>query len=125
MPMIDITKGDNKTEDVVDREDTVQQMETAVNVFCEHLMVKHNQFDEKATFDELINYISKYQRILYSPISNKIYSFYEKNEGNTIIKHSCCSCNGNYNNIGKYKKFSIKGNVKIRYKQKYRSCRNN
>ena len=78
MPMIDITKGDNKTEDVVDREDTVQQMETAVNVFCEHLMVKHNQFDEKATFDELINYISKYQRILYSPISNKIYSFYEK-----------------------------------------------
>ena len=25
MPMIDITKGDNKTEDVVDREDTVQQ----------------------------------------------------------------------------------------------------
>ena len=33
MPMIDITKGDNKTEDVVDREDTVQQMETAVKCF--------------------------------------------------------------------------------------------
>ena len=85
MPMIDITKGDNKTEDVVDREDTVQQMETAVNVFCEHLMVKHNQFDEKATFDELINYISKYQSILYSPISNKIYSFYEKNDSTDSI----------------------------------------
>lgn len=48
-------------------------------------MVKHNEFSQENAFDELQRYIVQYDRILYSPISNIIYSAYENSQEEELI----------------------------------------
>ena len=84
MPTIDLEKGKSKSEDFRQEENT-QAMQTAIDDFFKHLMVKHNEFSQENAFDELQRYIVQYDRILYSPISNIIYSAYENSQEEELI----------------------------------------
>lgn len=84
MPTIDLTKGKNESESYVQEEQT-QKMQTAINIFFNHLVVKSDQFNKEKAFDELQKYIMLYDRILYSPISNIIYSTYENSQEEELL----------------------------------------
>lgn len=75
MPKINLTKGKDGLEKP-DMEE-IQEMEVGMKAFVECLQVKNDIFKEEDAFDELKNYIMRYDRILYSSISNIIYSAYE------------------------------------------------
>lgn len=45
-----------------------------ISLICASLLSKNNEFNEKKCFDCILNYIKKYDRILYAPISGTIYS---------------------------------------------------
>ena len=60
-------------------------MQAAINEFFNHLVVKHDGFDKGKAFDELQRYIMQYERILYSPISNIIYSAYENSQEEELL----------------------------------------
>lgn len=55
----------------------LQEMEYALRKFFQRLAQTNEQFDAEHAFDELFNYITLYDRILYSTISNIIYFDYE------------------------------------------------
>ena len=76
MPEIDPVKCYPST-DVEIPEDRTQKMQLEINKFFKHLMISHEQFESEGAFRELLSYIQEYDRILYSPISNIIYSSYE------------------------------------------------
>ena len=84
MPTIDLSKGKNDEEECIQEEQT-KAMQAAINDFFNHLAVKHDQFSNKKAFDELQSYIMQYDRILYSPISNIIYSAYENSQEEEMI----------------------------------------
>lgn len=84
MPTIDFEKGKDESEDGRLEENT-QAMQAAINDFFNHLVVKHDEFSKKRAFEELQNYIIQYDRILYSPISNIIYSAYENSREEELI----------------------------------------
>ncbi|MCQ2322538.1 MAG: hypothetical protein MJZ47_02835 [Bacteroidales bacterium] len=56
--------------------DHIQEMENAISSFFAKLEKPNEQFDPEGTFDALLNYITIYERILYSTISNIIYKRY-------------------------------------------------
>ena len=85
MPTIDLAKGEKKLNAGPIQEDKTQKMQEAVKLFIEHLQIRHDQFDRVKAFEELYEYIIRYDRILYSPISNIIYSFYEDDMDNDIM----------------------------------------
>lgn len=85
MPAIDLAKGEKKLNAGPIQEDKTQKMQEAVKLFIEHLQIRHDQFDRVKAFEELYEYIIRYDRILYSPISNIIYSFYEDDMDNDIM----------------------------------------
>ena len=84
MPAIDLEKGKNESEDCRQEENT-QAMQGTINDFFNHLVVKHDEFSKEKAFDELQRYIMQYDRILYSPISNIIYSAHENSQEEELI----------------------------------------
>ena len=84
MPAIDLSKGKSESVDYIQEEKT-QAMQAAINEFFNHLVVKHDGFDKGKAFDELQCYIMQYERILYSPISNIIYSAYENSQEEELL----------------------------------------
>lgn len=54
----------------------LKEMQMDVIRFCEMLMNEIEEFDVEVTFKFLYDYIKKHHRILYSEISNQIYSCY-------------------------------------------------
>lgn len=61
--------------------------EKAITDFFNGLL-EDEKFDEKDSFDKLLNYITTYNRIFYSPISSKIYNCHNYQgveEANTMI----------------------------------------
>lgn len=58
--------------------DATEAKAAAIVSFFKLLQVECSVFDEKNAFDCLKEYISKYGRILYAPISNEIYNCYDK-----------------------------------------------
>ena len=67
------------------QEDKIQKMQNSISMFFNHLMIKHDQFNAEKAFDELQDYVKLYDRILYSPISNIIYSSYENGQSDDLI----------------------------------------
>lgn len=58
-----------------------QDMDMAITKFIKQLEMPNEQFNEEEVgkaFDELCEYISKYERVLYSPISNTIYATFRQ-----------------------------------------------
>lgn len=82
MPAINLTKGDQKvkTSDV----GGIQKMEVGMKTFVDCLQVKNNEFQAEEAFEKLRSYIIRYDRILYSSISNIIYSAYENSGGEDL-----------------------------------------
>lgn len=56
------------------------EMSESMNGICRELLIQNNEFIEKNVFESLCDYISKYDRVLYAPISNMIYDIYEKHD---------------------------------------------
>lgn len=83
-PKINISKTttprDNNNHDI--RDERVNAIEKFFNGIC----VDNKSFDVKASFNELQKYIGKYDRILYSPISNVIYNCYDHNAADEAEK---------------------------------------
>lgn len=64
--------------------DVSQTMQKSFNDFLEKIKVKQNDFDEEKAFKELINYVKIYEKVLYSSISNLIYSAYDNKQEDYI-----------------------------------------
>lgn len=79
MPIINPYKGkpESDTHSKSNKEEKTQKMQTAITDFFSYLLVAHDKFENEKAFDKLQQYIEKYDRILYSPISNIIYSAYD------------------------------------------------
>lgn len=79
MPIINPYKGkaESGTHFETAKEEKTQEMQTAITAFFSYLLISHDRFESEKAFDALLQYIEKYDRILYSPISNKIYSSYD------------------------------------------------
>lgn len=56
-----------------------EKMATEITTFCNLLFMNSNDFNVEETFAALLEYIKKYDRILYSEISLKIYNSYDDN----------------------------------------------
>lgn len=60
--------------------DIIQKKTKAIVAFLQHLYADKNTFDEEYVFEKLFDYIKEHDRILYTPISNEIYSCYKNRE---------------------------------------------
>lgn len=60
--------------------DELQNMELSMRVFFKYLNKPNKEFKPSDAFDELLKYVNNYDRILYSTISNIVYTQY--NSGN-------------------------------------------
>lgn len=86
MPAIDIERIKEKdSENLSTQDEKTQKMQIAIEDVFQKMMVKQNQFEKEKTFDALNAYILQYDRILYSPISNHIYSSYENGQDGDLI----------------------------------------
>lgn len=77
---IKVTKvNDNVVCDSNDSElsNRIQDMEDAIKKFFDRLEKPNDEFQASSAFDELLRYITNYDRVLYSTISNLIYGKYE------------------------------------------------
>lgn len=75
VPILKTTTELNETQ----AEDITQEKVSEVVSFYRLLLVEYTAFKEEEAFDALKGYIHKHGRILYAPISNEIYSCYDKN----------------------------------------------
>lgn len=66
--------------------DIIEERTERVNKFCEMLFIDNNNFDKLKTFEYLFDYIDKYNRILYAPISTSIYACYNEHEAEEVEK---------------------------------------
>lgn len=78
-----VTKNEKEKEFVHDEQ--MQKMQIEIEKVFQSMMVKQDQFEKEKTFDDLYSYILAYDRILYSPISNLIYSSYENGQDGDVI----------------------------------------
>lgn len=62
-----------------------QEMELYIKRFFSNLDQPYSVFDPESAFKDLLEYITKYDRVLYSVISNIIYAHYEKNQASEPI----------------------------------------
>ena len=72
---IKITKNDAETE--INKNNYDQKKEKAIeeiSSICAFLLSKNNEFNTEKCFECILDYIKKYDRILYAPISGTIYS---------------------------------------------------
>lgn len=79
---IDIKKTTGNSAIIPEEKDIIEEMNDRIQAFCNYLLVDNDKFDEEKAFDILLDYISKYDRILYSPISNTIYAYYNEHDEN-------------------------------------------
>ncbi len=59
-------------------QDITEQLQNEMAKFCDSLMLNAEEFDESKIFELLRGYILNHERILYTPISNKIYACYDE-----------------------------------------------
>lgn len=86
MPAIDIERiKQNDSDNLPTQDEKTQKMQIAIEDVFQKMMVKQNQFEKEKTFDTLNAYVLQYDRILYSPISNHIYSSYENGQDGDLI----------------------------------------
>lgn len=78
-PKTNILKTTNNNQNNSGAKDTTQEKVSAIVSFFRLLQVDCSDFNSKQAFDSLKEYISKYGRILYAPISNEIYNCYDEN----------------------------------------------
>ena len=60
----------------IEHSDKTQDMEESIKRFLTRLEKSNDKFDAEAAFKELLSYITCYDRILYSTVSNFIYAHY-------------------------------------------------
>ena len=58
----------------------LNDMDEQVRGFCQNLLSNAQDFSEELACDDLVEYIGTYHRILYSTISNTIYTYYQEQE---------------------------------------------
>lgn len=58
-------------------QDITEQLQNEMSKFCDSLMTDGDKFDESCAFELLRNYILRHDRILYTPISHRIYACYD------------------------------------------------
>lgn len=80
---IDIEKVDSAslTSQISNHSGRMQEMEALLKRFFEQLDRSSEKFVPAEAFDELLEYINNYDRILYSTVSNIIYGHYSKGDG--------------------------------------------
>lgn len=72
------TQSPNPLTDLHTQSNRIQEMEKEISSFFGKLEQPNEQFDAEKAFDALHDYISRYERILYSTISNMIYLRYSE-----------------------------------------------
>ena len=75
---IEINRGADHS--LTNGEDLTQEMMARMDAFCKALLAESDKFDEQGTFNALHDYIKRYNRILYAPISNAIYVCHAEQE---------------------------------------------
>ena len=83
---IDITRTDKDEKEVVQIDNRLNEMEEKVKGFCQALLGDAKKFNEAQVCEDLVAYIGEYHRILYSPISNTIYQYYQEHESEEASK---------------------------------------
>ena len=75
---ININKTTGNVQFKFDEIDLTEEMNEKVQALCKALLTDNNKFKKEVVFQEIYNYISNYDRILYAPISNMIYACYNE-----------------------------------------------
>lgn len=83
---IDFKRTDKDEKEVIQIDNRLNEMEEKVKGFCQALLGDAKKFNEEQVCEDLVAYISEYHRILYSPISNTIYQYYEEHESEEASK---------------------------------------
>lgn len=85
---ININKTTGKIQVKHDEKDLTEEMTEKISGLCTALLTDNSKFEKEKIFDEILDYISTYDRILYAPISNTIYACYNDHdieEGRRLI----------------------------------------
>lgn len=77
---ININKTAGNIQVEINEKDTTQEMVERVNKYCYSLFDDSNEFNRVSVFDDILDYIENYDRILYAPISNTIYACYDEHD---------------------------------------------
>lgn len=77
---ININKTTGNVQIKIEDKDITQEMMERVNGFCSALLTDSDKFNKVSVFNDILNYISIYDRILYAPISNTIYACYDEHD---------------------------------------------
>lgn len=85
MARIIITKTENNVSYEITDKDLTQEMTESVNAFCQSLFVDSNIFEKEKAFNDILDYIRQYDRLLYAPISNTIYACFDEHEAEEAI----------------------------------------
>ena len=64
----------------VEDKDITQEMNERVDEFAKAFLTDWDKFDKQEVFNDILDYIRTYRRILYAPISNMIYACYNDHE---------------------------------------------
>lgn len=80
MARIVITKTENNISFEITDKDITQEMTEKVNSFCQSLFIDSNEFKKEKAFNDILDYIKRYDRLLYAPISNTIYACFDEHE---------------------------------------------
>ena len=83
---INLIKIDKDENEIVQNDNKLIEMIGKVRGFCQALFSEAQEFDEEQVFADLVEYIAEYHRILYSPISNTIYQYYQEHESDDAAK---------------------------------------
>lgn len=86
-PNIDLKKTErtSTSSSNVGGSDRLQEMENALKRIFEHLDTPNEKFEPSDVFDEIVKYVGKYDRILYSTISNIIYAHYNDRSNDSTL----------------------------------------
>lgn len=77
---ININKTTGNVQIKIEDKDITQEMMERVNGFCTALLTDSDKFNKVSVFNDILNYITIYDRILYAPISNTIYACYDEHD---------------------------------------------
>ena len=121
-PNIKVDKTTAEIDSRIDNRTKTDEMSEKITNICNLLFTDGSKFDKEKTFDEILNYIKVYNRILYSQISNEVYAQFEAhNPEETARKLGTAISNiekvVEYINTKEYidKKERLKGNSKKAY----------
>lgn len=77
---INKTEGQSSFNNDHHESNVTNEMSERMDGICRELLNQNNEFKKEDVFQNLCDYISKYNRILYAPISNMIYNVYESHD---------------------------------------------